>query len=117
VGDLYNCKSGLINGPQNGNKHVIGVRIRNSDTVALSRPTTIDLYSGTRKSGPNLYMVILSDRSLSRTLLYQVLSLYPKLSRKCIDRSNNLNHSDHVRFLGGKNEYVLIAEESSMFFL
>jgi len=26
VGDLYNCKTGLINGPQNSNKHVIETR-------------------------------------------------------------------------------------------
>jgi len=48
VGDLYKCESGLISGPQNSNKHVIG----------------------TRKSGRNLWMVVLSDRSLSGTLLY-----------------------------------------------
>ena len=40
--DLYNCESGLVSGPQNSNKHVIGTRkvgvIRNSGTVALSGP-------------------------------------------------------------------------------
>ena len=35
----------------------------------------------------------------------------------CIDRSNNLDHSDQRALLGGKNEDVLIAEESSMFSL
>ena len=68
--------------PNNSNKHVIGTRkrlvIRNSETVALSGPTTIDLYRGTfgtRKSGRNLRMVVLSDRSLSGSLLYMQLKI------------------------------------------
>ena len=48
VGDLYECQSCLISGPLNNNKYVIEtgkvVVIRNSGTVALSGPTTIDLY-------------------------------------------------------------------------
>jgi len=46
--------------------------IRNSGTFALSGHTTIDLYrenSGPGKSGRNLRMVVLSNRSLSGTLL------------------------------------------------
>jgi len=56
VGDLYKCQSCLISGPLNNNKYVIEtgkvVVIRNRGTVALSGPTTIDLYRwtfGTRK--------------------------------------------------------------------
>ena len=44
-------ESGLISGTQNSNKHVIGTgksgHIRNSGTVALSGPMTIDIYRGT----------------------------------------------------------------------
>jgi len=52
------------------------VMILNSGTVALTGPTTIHLYRGTfgtRKSGLNLRMVVLSDQSLSGTLLYLYL--------------------------------------------
>jgi len=49
------------------------VLIRNSGTIALSGPTTIDLQrgnSGPGKRGCSLRMVVLSDRSLGGTLLY-----------------------------------------------
>jgi len=48
----------------------------------------------------------------------QLLKLYPKLSSMCNNCSYNLDYSDHVRFIGRKNEENLIEhQESSMFSL
>ena len=60
-----------------------------------------------------IYTVVLLIKGLA-----QLLELYPKLSSMWNDRSYNLDHSNHVHFLGGKNEEVLIEhQESSMFSL
>jgi len=44
-----------------------------------------------------IYTVVLLIKGLA-----QLLELYPKLSSMWNDRSYNLDHSDHVHFLGGE---------------
>ena len=58
-----------------------------------------------------IYTVVLMIKCLA-----QLLELYPKLSSMWNDRSYNLDYSDHVRFLAGKNEEVLIKSRHAVDF-